>query len=79
MRREGVTPKDAAAAGLEGQLYDGVKLCASCEKASICRQWLANLGGSQFEVNCPNKWLFDRIRRHRDSVPKKESPLISPL
>jgi hypothetical protein len=66
MRRRGITPADAAAAGLEAEVFAAGGRCAQCAADPACRRWLGDFGGT-LPTGCPNRDLLDRIAARKAS------------
>ena len=63
----GITPADAAAAGLEEEVYKASARCNACRSIGPCRSWLAFGLKKRLEQNCPNLQLFRAVRLHKKS------------
>jgi len=70
MKRRGITPADAEAAGLEAEVLLAGKRCASCAEDGACRVLLSELGQGDVPGNCPNRGLFDRVAQHKAVQPE---------
>ncbi|MCS6920948.1 MAG: hypothetical protein NZM07_03335 [Elioraea sp.] len=77
MRSQGITPDDAAKAGLEAALLAGRDLCASCSSSEECRMLLRTNSIAEFEEKCPNVELFKIIQRHKEMSQKPKTPWVS--
>jgi hypothetical protein len=69
MKRRGITPADAEAAGLEAEVLAAGKRCASCAEDGACRVLLSELGQGDVPGSCPNRDLFDRVAQHKAVQP----------
>lgn len=64
MQRRGVTPADAEAAGLEGEMYAARERCANCISESACRVLLA-APKADVPATCPNRGFFDILAQEK--------------
>ena len=60
MRRRGVTPADAEAAGLEADMYVARERCADCRSEAACRVVLAT-PKQDVPSACPNQAFFAQL------------------
>lgn len=65
MERQGITPADAAAAGLESDLSGATRRCRECALTEECRARLSTLIQRPLPAGCPNAALFEAIERHQ--------------
>lgn len=72
MESYGITPADAAAAGLESDVYKASQRCADCPSTGPCRNWLVFGQKKRLEQNCPNLELFRAVRSHKKSRDTEE-------
>ena len=75
MRRQGTTPADAAAAGLEQEMLGASARCAACAADPACRYWLSGFPGGELPESCPNRALL----RPPPPVDRVAPPPYSPL
>lgn len=66
MRRVGITPADAAAAGLEQELLQARQRCAGCAVSGSCRRRLGSLSPLGLPAECVNAALFARVAQERE-------------
>lgn len=65
MRLRGITPADAAAAGLEHEVYAAVGRCTACSVETQCRARLGEFPPAGPPAVCPNKAFFDEVAAHK--------------
>jgi hypothetical protein len=65
MKRRGITPADAEAAGLEPETLLAGRRCATCASDSACRVLLSELGQGDVPGACPNREFFDRVSEYK--------------
>ncbi len=65
MKRRGITPADAEAAGLESEVLVAGQRCAKCALDPACRVLLSELGSSDVPEACPNRDFFDKVAAHK--------------
>ena len=65
MRRRGITPADAAAAGVEHQVFAAVRRCETCAVDAECREKLAASASGAPPAVCPNSAFFDDVAAHK--------------
>jgi hypothetical protein len=65
MQRRGITPADAAAAGLEPEVFAARRRCAACTDDPACRALLSTLAPARLPEACPNRDFFDRVAAHK--------------
>lgn len=65
MKRRGISPADAEAAGLEAEVLVAGSRCATCASDHACRVVLSELGKGDVPGNCPNRDFFDRVSQHK--------------
>ena len=70
MKRLGITPADAEAAGLEPALLAATQRCAGCTDTAQCRSRLGALTGPPIPDQCPSHTLFAHIAAHKASQPR---------
>lgn len=68
MTRYGITPADAAAAGLEGEMFSARERCAHCPSEEICRQRLIAAVAGPFPSDCPNLAFFSSIQSFKEAA-----------
>lgn len=82
MRRRGISPADAEAAGLEAEILVAGNRCATCAADRACRVVLSELGNGDVPGNCPNRDFFDRVSQHKavrsTSAPATPAPTRNP-
>jgi hypothetical protein len=65
MRRRGITPADAAAAGVEHQVFAAVRRCETCGVDAQCRESLGASASGAPPAACPNSAFFDDVAAHK--------------
>jgi hypothetical protein len=65
MRRRGITPADAAAAGVEHEVFAAVRRCETCKVDAKCRESMAASASGQPPEECPNSAFFDDVAAHK--------------
>lgn len=65
MRRRGITPADAEAAGREHEVFAAVRNCAACRIEDQCREALAGSTSATPPDGCPNSAFFDDVATHK--------------
>lgn len=65
MRRRGITPADAAAAGVEHEVFAAVRRCESCGVDVQCRESMGRSGSGAPPAACPNSAFFDDVAAHK--------------
>lgn len=68
LKRRGITPADAEAAGLDAELLAAEARCAGCTADLACRVMLSEPGRGSLPATCPNRHFFDRIEQHKAVV-----------
>ncbi len=68
MKRRGITPGDAEAAGLDADLLAAEARCAGCTAHLACRVMLSEPGSGSLPATCPNRNFFERIEQHKAVV-----------
>ncbi len=71
MKRRGITPADAEAAGLEPEVLVAGQRCAVCSADPECRVLLSELGSNDVPDACPNRAFFDRVAQHKAVQPER--------
>jgi hypothetical protein len=71
MQRHGLTPADAEAAGLEGELAIARRRCAECVQAQACRLLLAESPGQGLPERCPNHDFFAQLAAEKSALSAK--------
>ena len=75
MKRLGITPADAEAAGLEPALLAATQRCAGCTDTAQCRSRLGAFTGPPIPDQCPSHTLFAHIAAHKAAQPR---PAVMP-
>jgi hypothetical protein len=65
MRRRGITPADAAAAGVEHQVFAAVRRCETCGVDAQCRESMGRSSSGAPPDTCPNSAFFDDVAAHK--------------
>jgi len=65
MQRRGITPADAAAAGVEHQVFAAVRRCETCGIDAQCRESMGASGSGLPPAACPNSAFFDDVAAHK--------------
>ena len=65
MQRRGITPADAAAAGVEHQVFAAVRRCETCGIDAQCRENMGASGSGLPPAACPNSAFFDDVAAHK--------------
>jgi hypothetical protein len=65
MRRRGITPADAEAAGLANEMTAAVQRCGACTSAAGCRVAMSRFGRWNLPEVCPNRQFLDRVADHK--------------
>lgn len=65
MRRRGITPADAAAAGVEHEVFAAVRRCEACGVDAQCRESMGRSGAGTPPAACPNSAFFDDVAAHK--------------
>lgn len=65
MKRRGITPVDAEAAGLDAELLAAEARCGGCTADLACRVMLSEPGRGELPATCPNRHFFERIEQHK--------------
>lgn len=65
MKRRGITPADAEAAGLEPEAFAAQLRCATCVADPACRVWLSGVGTDDLPQQCPNRSFFEQVVQHK--------------
>ena len=74
MLRRNISPADAAAAGLEPEVFAAVRKCTNCGSDTECRILLANAGTPDLPRECPNRGFFYRVAAHKESLEADPPP-----
>jgi len=73
MRRRGITPADAAAAGVEHEVFAAVRRCETCGVDAQCRESMAGSASGRPPETCPNSAFFDDVAAYKAA--KETSPV----
>jgi len=65
MQRRGITPADAAAAGVEHQVFAAVRRCETCGIDAQCRENMGASGSGLPPAACPHSAFFDDVAAHK--------------
>ncbi len=61
MRRRGITPADAADAGVEHEVFAAVRRCEACSVDAKCRESMGGSVSGEPPAACPNSAFFDDV------------------
>src|SRR6188768_86141 len=65
MRQHGITPADAADAGIENDYFSAVRECYRCAAEPECRAGFEQVLPKGIPTQCPNRGFFHHVVRHK--------------